>query len=72
MATYFGSRIDDIDVQVERVARLVESGQRIDRELAAGLGCSESMSSVQAHIDRASAACESLLKDLRKYKSSRS
>jgi hypothetical protein len=72
MATYFGSRIDDIDVQVERVARLVESGQRIDRELAAGLATSQSMASVQSDIDRASAACESVLKDLRKYKSSKS
>ncbi|WP_433501829.1 hypothetical protein ACQP1K_29465 (plasmid) [Sphaerimonospora sp. CA-214678] len=69
VATYFGSRIDEIDVQVERVARLVESGQRIDRELAAGLGCSESMASIQGHIDRASASCESLIRDLRKHKS---
>lgn len=61
------SRVDEIDIQVERIARLVESGQRIDRELAAGLGCSESMSSIQGHIDRASAAVESLARDLKKW-----
>jgi hypothetical protein len=69
--TALSSRVDEIDVQVERIARLVESGQRIDRELAAGLGCSESMASIQGHIDRASAACESLLRDLRKFKAER-
>ncbi|MGW5266979.1 hypothetical protein ACWEQG_38900 [Microbispora sp. NPDC004025] len=67
----FGARIDEIDVQVERVARLVESSQRIDREMAAGLGCSEPMASIQGHIDRASASCEVLLRDLRKFKAGR-
>lgn len=69
MATYLGSRVDEIDVQIERVARLIESGQRIDRELAAGLATSQPIASVQADIDRASAACESLIRDLRKHKS---
>lgn len=65
------SRIDEIDVQVERISRLVESAQQIDRELAAGLGCSESMSSIQGHVDRASASVESLDRDLRKWKADR-
>lgn len=61
-----GSRVDEIDVQVERVSRLVSAAQPIDRELAAGLACQESMASVQGHIDRASAAVESLERELRK------
>jgi hypothetical protein len=58
-------RIDEIDVQMDRMARLIEGSQRIDRELAAGLGCAESLSSIQGHVDRASAAVESLARDLR-------
>ncbi|GAA3430382.1 hypothetical protein ACQP10_38525 (plasmid) [Streptosporangium sandarakinum] len=64
-------RIDEIDVQMERIARLVASGQNIDRELAAGLATDESMASIQSHVDRASAAAESLDRDLRKWKSAR-
>lgn len=69
--TALSSRVDEIDVQMDRIGRLVESGQRIDRELAAGLGCSESMVSIQGHVDRASAAIESLDRELRKKPSSR-
>ncbi|MFC7650302.1 hypothetical protein ACFQX6_65765 [Streptosporangium lutulentum] len=64
-------RIDEIDVQMERIARLVASAQTIDKELAAGLGCDESMPSIQSHVDRASAAAESLDRDFRKWKSER-
>jgi hypothetical protein len=60
-------RIDEIDVQMERIARLVGGAQSIDKELAAGLGCTESMSGIQSHVDRASAAAESLNRDLRKW-----
>jgi hypothetical protein len=62
------SVIDDVDIQVERVARLIQSAQRIDREMAAGLGCAAPMSSVQSDIDRASAAVDALDRDLRKTK----
>lgn len=66
MSTYLSSRIDDIDVQMERVSKLIDKAARIDRELAAGLGCNESMSSVQSKIDRSLEASESLLKEVRK------
>lgn len=59
-------RIDELDMQVDRLARFIEGSQRIDRELAAGLGCTESISSIQGHLDRASAACESLERAVRK------
>ncbi|WP_329094293.1 hypothetical protein [Streptosporangium sp. NBC_01469] len=61
-------RIDEIDVQMERISRLIGAAQNIDRELAAGLGCTESLSSIQSHVDRASASVESLHLDLRKYR----
>lgn len=51
-------RIDDIDVQVEKIYRLIESASRIDPELAAGMATGESLGSVQRKIDQASAACE--------------
>lgn len=65
MRSNLGSRIDDIDVQMERVARLIDSGAQIDRELAAGLGCNASMTSVQNRIDGALAECETLQKAIR-------
>ncbi|MEV7014109.1 hypothetical protein [Streptosporangium sp. NPDC051022] len=65
------SRVDEIDVQIERIARLIDSAQQIDRELAAGLACQESMTSIQGHVDRASASVESLDRDLRKWKADR-
>lgn len=61
------ARVDEIDVQMERMKRLIEGAQTIDRELAAGLGCNESMSGIQGHIDRAIGTVESLDRDLRKY-----
>lgn len=51
-------RIDDIDVQIERIHRLIDSASRIDPELAAGMATAESLASVQRKIDQASAACE--------------
>ncbi|MER7117353.1 hypothetical protein ABT332_22955 [Saccharomonospora azurea] len=51
-------RIDDIDVQIEKIHRLIESASRIDPELAAGMATGESLGSVQRKIDQASAACE--------------
>lgn len=63
------SRVDEIDVQVDKLHRLIEGGSRIDPELAAGLGCSEDLTGVQRKIDRAAAAVEALdqhLSDLRK------
>lgn len=68
MSTGLAGRVDDIDVQMERIARLVSAAQDIDRELAAGLACQESMAGIQGHVDRASAAAESLDRDIRKWK----
>lgn len=69
--SFVTDRIDEIDVQMERIARLVASGQQIDKELAAGLATDESMTSIQGHVDRASAAAESLDRDFRKWKAAR-
>ena len=63
------SRVDEIDVQVERLARLIDVSQQIDREMAYGHGCSEPIAAVQSRVDQASAAVESLDRDLRKWKS---
>jgi hypothetical protein len=62
-------RVDDIDVQIDKIQKLIEAGSRIDPELAAGLGCAESLTNVQKKIDRAAAGAESLerhLKDLKR------
>lgn len=66
MRSTIGSRIDDVDVQMERVARQIDSAAHIDRELAAGLGCSASMTSVQNSIDGALAECETLQSAIRR------
>jgi hypothetical protein len=63
------ARVDDIDVQIEKLQRLIESGSRLDPELAAGLGCTESLTSIQRKIDRTAAAVEALdghIRDLRR------
>jgi hypothetical protein len=59
------SRIDEIDVQVEKIHRLIEGGSRVDPELGAGLATTEPMSAVQRKIDHAAAASESFDRDLR-------
>jgi hypothetical protein len=50
--------VDDIDVQIEKIHKLIEGGARIDPELAAGLATTESLGSVQRKLDRACAAAE--------------
>jgi hypothetical protein len=60
--TYVSARIDDVDIAVERVSRLIDFSARTDRELAAGHACSQSLTSVQSRIDAALASAESLLK----------
>lgn len=64
--TYVGSRVEDVDVQMERITRLVDTAATIDRELAAGLATSNSMTGVQRSIDVALASAEELAKDIRK------
>ncbi|UBU19230.1 hypothetical protein [Nonomuraea gerenzanensis] len=65
MTARIGSRIDDVDVRMERVSRLIDSAARIDRELAAGLGCSASMTAIQGDIDVALAQSDTLQKAVR-------
>jgi hypothetical protein len=65
------SRVDDIDVQIEKIQRLIEAGSRVDPELAAGLGCAESLTNVQKKIDQAAAGAESLDRHLRDVRRSR-
>jgi hypothetical protein len=55
-----GARVDEIDVQIDKVHRLIDSGSRKDPELAAGLASGEDLGSVQRKIDQAAAACEAL------------
>lgn len=62
-----GAHLDEVDVQMERISRLVSGAQLIDREMAAGLATTQSMASVQADIDSASAAAESLQRDFKKW-----
>jgi hypothetical protein len=52
--------VDDIDVQVERIRRLIDAAARKDPELAAGLGSTESMTSVQRKLDEALTVTEEL------------
>lgn len=58
-------RIDEIDVQMDRIHRLIDSGSRLDPELAAGLGSSEEMTVVQRRIDQGLAAVDELDKHVR-------
>lgn len=66
--TRLSDSIDEADTQVERISRLISGGQTLDREMAAGLATSVSMQSIQAAVDRASAAAECLDADFRKWK----
>ncbi|WP_410666434.1 hypothetical protein [Amycolatopsis sp. lyj-84] len=56
--TTLRAEVDEIDVQVERIHKLVEGAARIDPELAAGMATTMSLGNVQRAIDRASAVCE--------------
>lgn len=56
--TTLRTRVDEIDVQVEKIHRLVEGAARIDPELAAGMATTMTLGNVQRTLDRAAAACE--------------
>jgi hypothetical protein len=60
-----GGRVDEIDVQIEKLHRLILGASKKDPELAAGMATSVPISSVQNYIDEASASCESLLSHLK-------
>lgn len=72
MARTLGAHLDEVDVQIERISRLVSGAQQIDREMAAGLATTQSMTSIQADIDAACAVAESLQRDFRKWLSEQS
>jgi hypothetical protein len=61
-------RIDTIDVQIERVERLIEGGAALDPELAAGLATTEPMPVIQRKIDNCAASIEALEKQLKALK----
>ncbi|QWF86078.1 hypothetical protein [Amycolatopsis sp. CA-230715] len=53
-------RVDDIDVVVNETQRLIEGAASIDRELAAGMATTETMTGIQRKLDQAAAAAEDL------------
>ncbi|OON27054.1 hypothetical protein BSA16_34010 [Micromonospora sp. Rc5] len=57
--------VDEIDVQIEKIQRLIDAGAVLDPELGAGLGTTRSMTAVQRDIDNAAAASEALDRHLR-------
>lgn len=61
-------RIDLIDVQIEKIERLISGGARLDPELAAGLATTEPLPHIQRKIDQCAAAVEAVEKDLKKVK----
>ncbi|MEO6087743.1 MAG: hypothetical protein ABIQ18_31990 [Umezawaea sp.] len=61
-----GARIDEIDVQVEKIHQLIERSTADDPEMGAGAGTSTSLSVVQRNIDQAAASCEALDDHIRK------
>jgi hypothetical protein len=65
MSTRLRGAVDAIDVRIERIARLIDTGAAIDRELAAGLACKASMTSIQSDIDVALATVDRLQKAIR-------
>lgn len=60
-----GHRLEEIDAQVDKVQRLIEGASRDDVELAAGLGTTESLNTVQKKLVAFEAAIESLARDIR-------
>ncbi|MEU7776241.1 hypothetical protein AB0C44_33425 [Micromonospora taraxaci] len=52
--------VDEVDVQIERIQRLIDAGAVLDPELGAGLGTTQSISGLQKDIDGAAVACEAL------------
>jgi hypothetical protein len=54
--TSLRTRIDDIDVQIERIRKAVEAASFIDPEIAAGMATTTSMGAIQRSVDQA-AAC---------------
>lgn len=57
--------VDEVDVQIETVQRLIDGGAVLDPELGAGLGTTQSMAGFQKDLDAAAVACEALDKQLR-------
>jgi hypothetical protein len=60
-----GARVDEVDVQVEKIQRLIDRAGATDPELAAGLATDQSLLAIERTINQASAACEDLEHHLR-------
>lgn len=60
-----GARVDEVDVQIEKLQRLIDRAATKDPELAAGLATEESLSAIERQINQACAACEDLEHHLR-------
>lgn len=52
------SRVDQIDVKVEQIRRMIARASETDPELQAGLATAEPLGSVQRKIDMTASACE--------------
>ena len=53
-------RIDEIDVQIDKVHRLIDTAGRDDPEVAAGAASSQKAGNIQRKIDQACASVEAL------------
>jgi hypothetical protein len=61
-------RLESIDVQVEKIRLLIEDGSRLDYELGAGLGCTDSLTNIEHKIDAALAVADELDRHIRLLK----
>jgi hypothetical protein len=59
------NRIDEIDVRMDGISRLITRSAQVDRELAAGLGTQSSMAAIQSDIDLALASAEKVQRAIR-------
>lgn len=60
-----GARVDEVDVQIEKLQRLIDRAATNDPELEAGLATEESLAAIERKINQACAACEDLEHHLR-------
>lgn len=58
-------RVDEIDMHIEKIKRLIDAGSRLDPELAGGYATSDHLTDVQRKIDQAAAACEAVEQDIK-------
>ncbi|MFC3386915.1 hypothetical protein ACFOHP_33910 [Couchioplanes caeruleus subsp. azureus] len=66
MSRRLSGRLDDIDTQIGRIERLIESACRTDFDMAAGLATTEPMPNIQRKIDQFAATVEAVERELNK------